>query len=92
MNLAASPEPVSWGTLQCLSVIAHPHRQLQHPRTASAHKAAVLDYVSEMYLSAERTPDNSIWQTLHSSIYDLKNLTLRLHVQENYEKSFEYQF
>ena len=53
-------------------------------------KAAVLDYVSEMYLSAERKPDNSIWQTLHSSIYDLKNLTLRIHVQENYEECFEY--
>ena len=53
-------------------------------------KQAILDYVSEMYLSAERKPNNSIWQTLHSSIYDLKNLTLRLHVQENYEKSFEY--
>lgn len=53
-------------------------------------KAAILDYVSEMYLSAERMPDNSIWQTLHSSIYDLKNLTLRIHVQENYEECFEY--
>ena len=54
-------------------------------------KQAILDYVSEMYLSAERKPNNSIWQTLHSSIYDLKNLTLRLHVQENYEEGFEYQ-
>ena len=53
-------------------------------------KQAVLDIVSERYLSKERKPDNTIWHTLHSSVYDLKNLTLRLHVQENYEKSFEY--
>lgn len=34
------------------------------------------------------TPD--VWQTVNTSVYDLKNLKLRLFVQENYDKYYEY--
>lgn len=33
----------------------------------------------------------NIWQTQSTSIYDLKNLKLRLFVQENYDKYYEYE-
>lgn len=31
-----------------------------------------------------------VWQTVNTSVYDLKNLKLRLFVQENYDKYYEY--
>lgn len=55
-----------------------------------ADKEAKLNSASEEAKTTTRKPYNSIWQTMHSSIYDLKNLTLRLHVQEDYKHSYEF--
>ena len=55
-----------------------------------AEKEAKLNAVSEEAKTTTRKPNNPIWQTMHSSIYDLKNLTLKLHVQEDYEHSYEF--
>lgn len=38
----------------------------------------------------KRDPALDIWQSIHTVIYDLKNLYMRVYTQENYEKHFEY--
>ena len=53
-------------------------------------KERELNSLSAQAQKTSRTPKNAIWQTTHSSIYDLKNLTMRVHVQEDYEHSYEY--
>lgn len=55
-----------------------------------AEKEAKLNDASEEAKTTTRKPHNPIWQTMHSSIYDLKNLTLKLHVQEDYKNSYEF--
>ena len=34
--------------------------------------------------------DNTFWQTLNTSVYDIENLTLHLFVQENYDQPFDF--
>lgn len=34
--------------------------------------------------------DGSFWQTVHTSVYDIENKALRIYVQENYDKAFDF--
>ncbi len=45
-------------------------------------------HVLETMPFRRNTPD--VWQTVSTSVYDLKNLKLRLFIQENYDKYYEY--
>ena len=57
---------------------------------SAAERAAALDALSEEAKTKTRKPGNPIWQTTHTSVYDLKNRTMRIHVQEDYEHSYEF--
>ena len=53
-------------------------------------KEVELNRLSDEAKTTTRKPFNAIWQTTHSTLYDLKNLTMRIHVQEDYKHSYEY--
>lgn len=56
-----------------------------------ASNAKVRDYMIDYITNAQvRRNAPGIWQTISTSIYDLRNLVLRLYVQENYDKSYEF--
>lgn len=41
--------------------------------------------------SNRKNPDSGVWITVHNTNYDMKNKTLKLYFQQDYNKSYDYQ-
>ena len=53
-------------------------------------KAAVQSEISTYKLRDRNIQPNNFWQTWHTSVYDIANKTLRLNIQEDYTKHYDF--
>ena len=53
-------------------------------------KATVQSEISTYKLRDRNIQPNNFWQTWHTSVYDLANKTLRLNIQEDYTKHYDF--
>ena len=52
---------------------------------------AVIKHSMDTYKLHDRdVQPNNFWQTWHTSVYDLANKTLRLNIQEDYSKHYDF--
>ena len=53
-------------------------------------KAVVQSSIDTYKLHDRNIQPNNFWQTWHTAVYDLKNRTLRLNIQEDYSKHYDF--
>jgi hypothetical protein len=52
---------------------------------------AVIQHSIETYKMYDRNiQPNNFWQTWHTAVYDISNRTLRLNIQEDYSKHYDF--
>ena len=55
-------------------------------------KAVIQTQIATYKLHDRDIQPNNFWQTWHTSVYDLVNKTLRLNIQEDYSKHYDFKF
>ena len=53
-------------------------------------KPAILYYFDTYKVHHRDIYPNNFWQTWHTAVYDLANRTLRLNIQEDYSKHYDF--
>ena len=53
-------------------------------------KAVIQSSIDTYKLHDRNIQPNNFWQTWHTAVYDLKNRTLRLNIQEDYSKHYDF--
>ena len=53
-------------------------------------KAVIQSSIDTYKLHDRNIQPNNFWQTWHTAVYDLKNRTLRLNIQEDYSRHFDF--
>ena len=64
--------------------------ELTIANTPMDFKAVIQSSIDTYKLRDREIQPNNFWQTWHTAVYDLANRTLRLNIQEDYEKHYDF--
>ena len=67
------------------------NESLTTANTPADFKAVINQMMDTYKLHDREIQPNNFWQTWHTSVYDIANKTLRLNVQEDYTKHYDFE-